>query len=92
MIAELTTDARPVIAVQPGRYGIRVKRDGKLVAGRITVAANEKRVVKWEELIVTEVVTTRRKGPDDDVAVAAAAAPRLVIAGGVGAASPTDSA
>lgn len=85
VIAELTTDARPVIAVQPGRYGIRVKRDGKLVAGRITVAANEKRIVKWDELTVTEVVTTRKKGPDDDLAVAVAPAPRLVIAGGVGA-------
>lgn len=78
VIAELTTDIRPVIAVQPGRYGVRLKRSGKLVAGRITVAANEKRAVRWDELSVAEAAPTQKKGPD-----LVARAPQLVVAGGV---------
>jgi hypothetical protein len=80
VIAELTTDTRPVIAVQPGRYGIRARHDGKLVGGRITVAANEKRVVRWDELTAAEALPTRKKGPDDLVVDRA---PEVVIGGGI---------
>jgi len=62
VIAELTSDARPQVAVQPGRYAIRAWRDGKMRAGRLMVAANERRVVRWDELADAESAATRSKG------------------------------
>ncbi len=84
VIAELTSDARPVIAVQPGRYAIRAWRAGKVFAGRVAVAANERYTVRWDELSATDAVPTRSKG--GGVAVPdAIARPTLFIAlGGAG--------
>ena len=81
VIAELTSDARPVIAVQPGRYAVRAWRDGKVLAGRIAVAANERRAVHWDELALAPEVTTRSKG--DDVVRVFDDRPEVGVAAGV---------
>lgn len=62
VIAELTSDTRRLLAVQPGRYAVRAWRDGRILAGRVTVAANERRAVRWDELTATGSVETRSKG------------------------------
>ena len=87
VIAELTSDVRPVIAVQPGLYAVRAWREGKVLAGRVAVAANERRSVHWDELSPATDVATRSKG-DDDLGVAARLAsdgerPALGVAVGV---------
>jgi len=78
VIAELTSDAHPVIAVLPGRYTVRAWRAGVLLAGPIAVAASERRAVRWDELSATEVVASRAKGAEPSE-------PRAVISVGGGA-------
>lgn len=62
VIAELTSDAHPVIAVQPGRYSIRAWRAGKVFAGRFSVTAAAKRSIAWAELTAEGGVATAAKG------------------------------
>ncbi|MDB4955332.1 MAG: ICE-like protease [Myxococcales bacterium] len=85
VIAELTSDARTVIAVQPGRYGVRAWRGGVVSAGRVSVAANEKRGVRWEELATIGAVETRSKGATPSPSIElepSAALTRLFVGGG----------
>jgi hypothetical protein len=62
VIAEVTSDAHGVIAVQPGRYAVRAWRDGKTVTGRVTVALGETRSVRSNELATIDTVSTSSKG------------------------------
>jgi hypothetical protein len=81
VIAELTSDARPAIAVQPSLYDIRAWRSGKLLAGRIAVAPGQRRVVRWDELSPAEIVSSVAKGGD------ASREPRATVSVGGGAAA-----
>ncbi|HEX7699080.1 MAG TPA: caspase family protein, partial [Kofleriaceae bacterium] len=62
VIAEVTSDAHGVIAVQPGRYAVRAWRGGKTLTGRVTVALGETRSVRSDELSVTDTISTNDKG------------------------------
>ncbi len=77
VIAEVTSDGRGVIAVQPGRYAVRAWRDGKTLTGQVTVALGETRVVRSDELSVAETISTTGKGE-----VSAARTSLFVAAGG----------
>jgi hypothetical protein len=62
VIAEVTSDAHGVIAVQPGRYAVRAWRDGKTLTGRVTVALGETRLVRSNELSAIDTISTSAKG------------------------------
>ncbi len=62
VIAELATDARLRIAVQPGKYAVRVWRGGKAFAGNVAVAAGETRHVGWGDLTAMAGSAPRSKG------------------------------
>src|SRR6185369_15058765 len=62
VIAELPADARPVLAIQPGRYAIRLWRGGQVSGATVTVAAHEQRSVRWDELGAVAEQPTRAKG------------------------------
>lgn len=62
VIAELPADARPVLAVQPGRYAVRLWRDAHVLGANVTIAAHEQRSVHWNELAATTAEPTRAKG------------------------------
>lgn len=62
VVTELTADSRALVALQPGRYAVRAWRDGRVFAGRVTVAAGEKRQVRWEELAAMVTSAPRAKG------------------------------
>lgn len=62
VVTELTADSRALVALQPGRYAVRAWRDGRVFAGRVTVAAGEKRQVRWEELAAIMTSAPRAKG------------------------------
>lgn len=62
VIAELTTDAQPRVAVQPGRFAVRAWRGGRVYTGRIAVSAGQTRAVQWAELVETAPTQVRTKG------------------------------
>jgi len=77
VIAEVTSDARNVIAVQPGHYAVRAWRDGKTMTGQVAVMLGETRSVRSDELAVTETIPTIGKG-----SLEPPARPSLFVAGG----------
>jgi hypothetical protein len=64
VIAELATDAKGRIAVQPGRYAVRAWRGGHAFAGDVVVAAGETRQVAWGDLTAMAGAAPRAKGGD----------------------------
>jgi hypothetical protein len=80
VIAEVTSDARRVIALQPGRYAIRVWRGGTVVVGRVAVAASERRAVRWDELSEVPAIASRNKA---DESAMLRERPAVLVAAGV---------
>ncbi|MDQ3339092.1 MAG: caspase family protein [Myxococcota bacterium] len=76
VIAELTSDVRNAVTVQPGPYAVYLWKDGKSLAAKITVANGERRIVRWDELSVSALPVTRAKGE-------ASSPLRLGVAGGI---------
>lgn len=62
VIAELGRGAPTQISVAPGKYGVRAWKGEKAFEGRIVVAANSVRAVRWDELSAIELTTYRSKG------------------------------
>jgi hypothetical protein len=89
VIAELATDARPRLAVQPGRYAVRAWRGGKGFAGDVAVAAGQTHQVTWTELSAMT-GTPRAKGdapegahgPAPSLAARTAAVTQEIVQGG----------
>jgi hypothetical protein len=80
VVAEITADARRVIALDPGRYAVHAWRGEHAFAGEVTVATNEHRSVRGDELAVATGPFTLAKGGfglDEEEARA------LLVAGGV---------
>jgi hypothetical protein len=77
VIAELPADARPVLAVQPGRYAVRLWRRARVLGATVTVAAHEQRSVRWNELGAVAEDPTGTKGAQRSRDRA------LVVSGGV---------
>jgi hypothetical protein len=73
VIAEVGSDARGAIAVQPGSYVVRAWRGHAISSGTIRVAAAERRVVRDGELSTTAAPLTTSK-LDDGMHPAAASA------------------
>jgi hypothetical protein len=62
VVAEVGPDARGVLAVKPGRYGVRAWRAGKIFAGNVEVAMGEEHVVRAGDLAPAGSVSTASKG------------------------------
>jgi hypothetical protein len=75
VIAELATDARPRLAVPPGRYAVRAWRGGQGFAGDVTVKVGETRYVGWNELTAMTGSNTRAKGDASAPATVATSTP-----------------
>jgi hypothetical protein len=80
VVAEVGPDARGVLAVKPGRYGVRAWRAGKIFAGQVAVAMGEERVVRADELALTGSLPTASKGGE----LATPGATVTIAAGGMG--------
>ncbi len=78
VIAEVGPDARGVLAVKPGRYGVRAWRGDKIFAGQVDVAMGEERVVRASDLALAGSVATASKGGD----APAPTSPSVTIAAG----------
>jgi hypothetical protein len=77
--AEVTSDTHVSIGVQSGRYSIHASRGGKLFGAQIAVANGNVRVVRADELSVTEIEATTEKGGPAPRSLG-----RLVVASGGG--------
>jgi hypothetical protein len=78
--AEVTSDTHVSIGVQSGRYSIHGSRGGKLFGVQVAVANGNVRVVRADELSVTEIEDTTEKGGLTEPRGA-----RVVVASGGGA-------
>lgn len=62
VIAELGPGAPAQLAVTPGRYGVRAWKADRVYEGRVSVAANAVRAVRWDELQPVTLAMTLSKG------------------------------
>jgi hypothetical protein len=81
VIAELGPGTPAHIAVMPGRYGVRMWKGTQAYEGKVTVAANAVRGVRWDEVSKVTLPAPQAKGD----LVAAAPSPSLpfAVSGGI---------
>ncbi len=70
VLVELPQGPSRELALAPGQYGVRVFKDGQGFGARVTISANERRVLSWSELspTTTSLLVASKGGAPAEVA------------------------